>query len=179
MFPLKPFPFSIGCPNRGRGGFTLIELVVVMALVGIMLLIAVPNFQHLLTDDSRKASQWILLQVPKFKARAISEHQVYFLHVDMDRQRLWFSNGSMSDDEQALAMEEGFQLSDTVRIVEILFASEGGFNAGEAIISFYPKGYSDKAIVHMEGKDEERLSFVFEPFLNQVAMTEGYVGFED
>lgn len=166
-------------PHFGEAGFTLIEIVVVMALIGIMLFIVVPNFQHLLTNDTRKVSQWILLQVPKQKSLAVTENQIYALHVDMDNNRLWFSNSFMSDDDQLAAMEQGLKLGNKIRIVDVLYSNEEGFNGGEAIICFYPKGYSDRAILHLEEKDGDRLSFLFEPFLNQVDMTDGYVDFED
>jgi prepilin-type N-terminal cleavage/methylation domain-containing protein len=180
MIPLKPFfPFPVVDTRGRRNGFTLIELVVVMALVGIMLFFTIPNFGHLLTDDLRKTSQWILLQVPKYRSRAVSENQPYFLHVDMDNHRLWFSNSLMSEEEQNLAMEQGFQLADDIRILDILYREDEFANAGEAFIGFYPKGYSDKAILHLEKEDGDRLSFLFEPFLNQVEMNDGYIGFKD
>lgn len=179
MFSSKRLLPSSCKPCFGRDGFTLIEIVVVMALISIMLFVAVPNFQHLLTNDTRKASQWILLQVPKYKSLATTENQVYALHVDMDKQRLWFSNSWMPDEDQTAAMEQGFQFGDSIRIIDVLYSNEEGFNGGDALICFYPKGYSDRAILHLEEKDGDRLSFLFEPFLNQIDMTEGYVDFED
>lgn len=179
MILLKPFsPFPVNTRER-KNGFTLIELVVVIALVGIMLFFTIPNFGHLFSDDLRKTSQWILLQVPKYKGRAVSESRPYYLHVDMDNHRLWFSNSGMSEEEQNQAMEQGFQFSDEIRILDILYSEDEFANAGEAFIGFYPKGYSDKAILHLEKENGDRLSFLFEPFLNQVEMIDGYIGFED
>lgn len=179
MFSLKRFFFSAGRPSFRKDGFTLIELVVVMALIGIMMFVTIPNFQHLLTDDMRETSQWILLQVPKFKAKAIAKNQQYELHADMENRRLWFSNSGMSDDEMRSAMEQGFQLSDSVQIVDVLYPDDESFNGGDALICFYPKGYSDKAVLHLEKDNGDRRSFLFEPFLTQIDMTEGYVDFED
>jgi prepilin-type N-terminal cleavage/methylation domain-containing protein len=179
MIFLKPF-FS--CPavdtRKRRNGFTLIELVVVIALIGIMLFFTIPNFGHLFSDDLRKTSQWILLQVPKYRGRAVSENQPYFLHADMDNHRLWFSSSLMTEEEQDLAMEQGLQLVDEIRILDIIYSEDEYANAGETFIGFYPKGYSDKAILHLENENGDRLSFLFEPFLNQVEMIDGYIGFE-
>lgn len=179
MFFLKPPLFFAAPLKRRRNGFTLIELVVVIALVGIMLLVAIPNFQHLFGDNARKTSQWILLRVPSVRDRAVSENQIYALHVDMDNRKLWFSNGSMLDEDLTSAMESGLQLSDDIQILDVLYVDEGPINGGDAPIFFYPKGYSDKAILHLEKDDGARLSFLFEPFLKQVEMIDGYVDFEE
>lgn len=179
MFSLKRFSSSAGRPNFRKDGFTLIELVVVMTLISIMVFVTIPNFQHLLTDNMRETSQWILLQVPKFKAKATSENQLYTLHVDMDNHILWFSCSGMSDYELHSAMEQGFQIDDSIRVVDVLYSNEESYNGGDALISFYPKGYSDKAILHFEKDNGDRLSFLFEPFLSQIDMVEGYVDFED
>ena len=164
--------------NNRSNGFTLIELVVVIALIGIMLFVAVPNFQHLFTDETRKTSQWILLQVPKHRALAVSETRTYTLHVDMAEQRLWFSNMDMSDEELPSAMSRGLQLKESVRLLDVAYSYGDSINSGEAQILFSPKGYSDKAIIHMEGETGAERSFVFEPFLTQVEIIEGYADFE-
>ena len=168
-------------PEEGTAdvrGFTLIELVVVMALMGIMLFVAIPSFQHFLTDDTRKASQWILVQVPRLKARAVSDTALYILHVDLDENVMWVSNGAMPEEftEQERKQERPFS-EDSV-LLDVAYPDGETIDSGQADICFYPKGYSDKAIIHMEDDDGARRSFLIEPFLNQVEMKEAYVEFE-
>lgn len=163
----------------GIRGFTLIELVVVMALLGIMLFVAIPNFQHILTDDTRKVSQWILVQVPRLKAQAASDMKVYALHADMEESLLWVSNVTMSDDEIDLARKQGRPLSDDSFLLDVAYANGDTIDSGDAVIYFYPKGYSDKVIIHMEDDSGSQRSFLIEPFLSQVDMKEEYVDFEE
>jgi prepilin-type N-terminal cleavage/methylation domain-containing protein len=164
--------------NTRSNGFTLIELVVVIALIGIILFVTVPNFQHLFSDETRKTSQWILLQVPKHRALAVSETRIHTLHVDMAEQRLWFSNMDMSDEELSSAMTRGLELDDSVRLLDVAYSYGDSVNSGEAQILFFPKGYSDKAIIHMEGENGDQCSFIIEPFLSKVEIIEGYADFE-
>lgn len=165
--------------DAGTRGFTLIELTVVMALIGIILFVSIPGFQHILTDDTRKASQWILVQVPGLKTRAVSEMKIYALHADMDDDLLWISNETMSDKEMDLAREQGRPLTDDSYIMDVAYPDGETIDSGEAVIYFYPKGYSEKAIIHMEDDDGARRSFIIEPFLSQVEMKEEYVDFEE
>ena len=49
-------------------GFTLIELIVVIALISIMLFLAIPKFQSdIFTDSTKKVSRWIIYKVPALK----------------------------------------------------------------------------------------------------------------
>ncbi len=161
-------------------GFTLIELIVVMALIGIMLFVAIPSFQHVLTDDTRKASQWIMVQVPRLKARAVSEKKVYVLHIDLDDNLLWISNGAMPDDDDSgLKREHEKAFSEDSVLLDVAYPGDETIDSGQADIYFYPKGYSDKAIIHMEDDDGAYRSFLIEPFLSWVEMKEEYVELEE
>ena len=176
---VRRLPIFVPFRNTHDGGFTLIELVVVMALIGTMLFVALPNFQHLIADETRKTSQWILLQVPKYRTLAVSKTQTCTLHVDMSDQRLWFSSSLMTEEELLEATEKGLKLDNPPRLLDVTYSYGDIINSGEAIINFYSKDYCDKAILHMESEDGDPVSFIFEPFLTQVLLEEGYVDFEE
>ena len=173
--------FSVS-PDKGTAdsrGFTLIELVVVMTLMGIMLFVALPSFHRILTDDTRKASQWILVQVPRLKARAVSEMKVYVLHVDLDDNLLWISNGTIAADDSSLKRENEKAFSEESVLLDVSYPGGETIDSGQADIYFYPKGYSDKAVIHMEDDSGAYRSFLIEPFLSWVEMKEEYVEFEE
>ncbi len=173
------FPSSEGKDKPRPNGFTLIELVVVMALIVIMMFVALPNFEHIFNDDMRETSQWILLQVPKYKAKAVSESQIYALHVDMDNHQLWFSSTSMSEEQMLSSMKKGFSVPDSIHIIDVIYSNGESIQSGDAQICFYPKGYSDKAVLHIEKDGGDRRSFFFEPFLTQVETADGYVDIQN
>ena len=178
MSDSRHFSIPLKGERVGFRGFTLIELVVVMALIAIMMALAIPNLQHILTDDTRKASQWILVQVPRLKSRAVSEGKIYTLHADMDGNMLWISNDGMSDEELSQAKKKGFALSDSIFLLDVTYADGDIIDSGEASIRFYPKGYSDMVILHLGENNGNKRSFLIEPFLSQVELKEEYVDFE-
>jgi prepilin-type N-terminal cleavage/methylation domain-containing protein len=161
-------------------GFTLIELIVVIALVSIMLFFAIPQFQsNVLTDSTKKVSRWILLKVPYLKEKAAREQKRYVLHIDFDSNRLWIVQETMSEEALQSSETDVYKLPDDIKLLDVEYPDQEKISVGQANIYFNEKGYSDKAIIHFENDDNERLSFLIEPFLPQVLLYNKYVEFED
>lgn len=148
-------------------------------MASIMLFVAVPRFQETVTNDLRRASQWLLVKIPQLKARAVTEKNLYALHFEIDDNRMWISNANMTDELLLSAQKQGRQLSDALSIRDVEFPQKGKLSSGQATIYFHEGGYSDKAIIHIEDDDGNIHSFLVEPFLNRVKMVEGYVEFEN
>lgn len=155
-----------------RGGFTLIELIVVMALLSIFIFLTIPQFDDsLLTDNTRKTSRWIIIKVPALKEKAVTERKHYTLHVDIDGNRFWVSNETMSEEELIQAEKTGYTLINGINILDVEFPGNETVGTGQAMIHFYKQGYSDMAMIRMED-NEKQFSFKIEPFLSGVTKYE-------
>jgi len=64
-------------------------------------------------------------------------------------------------------------------VINVEYPEKGIVSSGQADICFYRAGYSDKALIHIQGDDEQKISFLIEPFLPKVKLYEKYVDFED
>lgn len=170
-------------------GFTLIELTVVIALVSILFFFSIPRLQNeILTDPTQKTARWLLSNVRSLKERSYREKKDYVLYIDTDNHAFWMSE-RMVDEEDAAEKERdvsaenkaarSFNLPEGIRILDVEFPGSEEVPTGVAEIMFYAKGYSDTAFIHMEDEDNQRLSFLIEPFLMDVRYYEEYVGFED
>jgi len=157
-------------------GFTLIELVVVTALISLLLVFAIPRFQDVsIFQGSNKISRWIMLKVGSLKDRAIKERRVYILHIGTDSGEMWVSGEGMDEEAREKARESARSLPAGYRISDVALPVRGKIAVGRVDIRFYPKGYSDKAMIHLEDDDGNYLSFLIEPFLTQVKRYEDYV----
>jgi prepilin-type N-terminal cleavage/methylation domain-containing protein len=165
---------------KHNNGFTLIEIIVVIALISLMLFVAIPRFQGtVLLDNTKEVSRWIILKVRALKERAVLEQKLYVLHVSLDSNRLWVTHESMTQEELHNAELHGYELPSDVKVLDVEYPNEEKISVDQAEIRFYKKGYSDKALIHIENDDNEQLSFLIEPFLAKVKLYEKYAGFEN
>ena len=168
--------------------FTLIELIVVIALISIMLAFAIPRLDSsFFSNNKRKLSSWILLNVKSLKEKAVREQVKNILAVDIDNNQMWifsepvsaeFAESPESDDAPVAAPEKNeYKLPDGYRLMDVEFLNNEKMTSGIAEIHFYPQGYSDKALIHIEDRDENRYSYLIESFLLHVKIEALYVDF--
>jgi prepilin-type N-terminal cleavage/methylation domain-containing protein len=166
--------------NSGQNhGFTLLELIVVISLMGIMLVLTIPRFQEtLFLDEGKTSSRWIIGKIQALKEAAVSNQKNYTLHIDLDAERFWETDESMAPEAVENAKLNAASLPDGLKITDIEYPIRGKINSGQAEISFYKNGYSDKALIHVED-GQTRVSYLIEPFLSDVSRYETYAGFEN
>jgi prepilin-type N-terminal cleavage/methylation domain-containing protein len=167
------------CLKRIKG-FTFIELIVVIALISIMLFFAIPKFQgNFLSNSTKAVSRWILVNIPNLKEKAQKEQQAYILNVDLDANKLWISRETTAGETLQSQEINSYQLPNDIKLLDVEYPDQETVSAGQAKIYFDKKGYSDKAIIHIQNNDNERLSFLIETFLPRVRLYEKFVGFSD
>lgn len=173
-------------PNNGQrttcngkiSGFTLLELIVVITLLGVMLMMTVPRFHAtLFLDESKTASRWIVGKTQTLKEAAIRNQKDYTLHIDLDAERFWETDESMPPEAIETAAVNAASLPEGLKIIDIEYSIGGKINSGRADITFYKYGYSDKVFIHLQD-GESQVSYLIEPFLSEVSRYETYTGFD-
>jgi len=173
------FSYGQRPPNKGQpGGFTLLELIVVVALMGIMLAFTIPRFHEtLFLDDAKTGSRWIVAKIQALKEASIRNQKNYSLHIDLDSEKFWETDSSMPAEEIEAAALNAKSLPDGLKITDIEFPMHGKISSGQTDITFYKNGYSDKAMIHVQD-GEEYESYLIEPFLSGVTRYEMYASFD-
>jgi prepilin-type N-terminal cleavage/methylation domain-containing protein len=162
-----------------RNGFTLMELMVVMALLTIMLVFSIPRLHEtFFLNDRKTSSRWITGKIQMLKEAAVSKQKDYRLHFDLDTDHYWETDESMPDEDLENAAIHTKPLPDGLKIADIEFPDNGKVSSGRTHIDFYKDGYSDKALIHvLDG--EAYVSYLIEPFLSEIQHFETYAGFEN
>ena len=64
-------------PNRRKGGFTLIELMIVVVIVGILAAVAYPSYQNYILKGNRAAAQAFLMDAAQRQAQYFLDNRTY------------------------------------------------------------------------------------------------------
>ena len=165
--------------HRYRNGFTLMELMVVMALLTIMLVFSIPRLHEtFFLDEGKTSSRWIIGKIQSLKEAAVRSQKHYRLHFDLDTDHYWETDESMQAEDLETAALETKPLPDGLKIADIEFPAAGKVSSGRTAITFYKNGYSDKALIHVQD-GEGYASYLIEPFLSEIKRYETYAGFEN
>jgi prepilin-type N-terminal cleavage/methylation domain-containing protein len=175
---------------KNTHAFTLVEIVVVISLMGILLFFAAPRMGgFLFQDDARKVSKWIVLHVADLKNKSVQTQKTFLLHVDLDGNlfRIEEAPDAASGDaavmEQVLAettaetSEKRFDLPQGYRVTSVLYSQDRRVSSGTTAVSFYPAGYSDRAIIHLTDRQNRKKSYIIEAFLPRVKIHDDHVQF--
>ena len=84
----------------------------------------------------------------------------------------------MTDEERAVASEEGSNLPPDVRIHDVWIKGEGKMVRGAVRIRFTRRGYTQKSAIHLSSKDGREFTLVLSPFLGKVKVINKYVEFD-
>ena len=165
--------------NGQESGFTLLELIVVMSLLGIMLIFTVPRFHEtLFLDKTKTNSRWIIGKIQALKEAALRNHKQYTLHINLDTEQFWETNAAMLAEDLENAPLNASSLPGELKIADIEYPIRGKINSGQTDITFYKNGTSDKVMIHLQDGDQY-VSFLIEPFLSEVTRYEMYASFEN
>ena len=179
FFGSANFPyFTFKKASHHTRGYTLIELIVVIVLLGLMFGITVPRFRQALLNDSLDTTALRLVGlVQNLRERAISGQVSYILHFDIREKRIWSFASTASEEEQETARERAYELPADVKIQDVWSWSNGKF-FNEGTIRFSRKGYIEQSMIHLQSEDGREVSLELIPFLGSIKIHEGYVDFD-
>jgi len=158
-----------------KRGYTLIELIVVLVLLGLMFGLVVPKFRQAVISDSLDATSLrIIGLVEDLRQRAISDQISYVLHFDLRGKELWAFASDATAEEQEAARERAYRLPVDV-VIEDIWSWSRGKIYDEPTIQFSKKGYIEQSMIHLQSDDGRQLSLELTPFLGSIKIHDGYV----
>lgn len=143
----------------GTRGFTLFELLIVLAILGIVVALAVPSMHHVLPGLELKSSaQTVAAALREARGLAIGSNAEVTFVVDLDDRALRVG------DEPPVRLASGMGIS-------LLTATREIIDAGRGQIRFYPDGTSTGGRLTLT-QDNRRYHVVVDWLTGRVALDE-------
>jgi len=158
-----------------KRGFTLLELLLVIALAGIILFLAVPSTRDVLTGDKlKKASRRLIGLERKLRVDAVRDQMDYLLCVDIDNAAYWIVAADMTPEKQDEIKKHPQHLPADVAIADIVDENNSKKSSGEVKIIFKKSNVCSPAVIHL-AYEEDRMTIVINPFLGVTDLYPQYV----
>jgi len=163
---------------RESKGYTLIELILVIILIGLMLTISIPRFRDTMLTDSLKSSTRRIVGIIKtLREDAMREQKIYNLQFDLEANSYWIDSPSMTEEEREKAKNKATTLPKGISIIDIRFKEEVKKIVGNIGIRFNKKGYIQPSAIHLGSEDGREFTLVLSPFLGRVEIFNNHVDF--
>ncbi len=166
---------------KRSGGFTLIELMIVMVIISVITAFSIPNLRSSLFSDQLKTTARRLIGlVAEASQEAVRKQAVHTLSFELTQNRIWLSSEkSKSDEESGSARKSALTVPESVRIVDISSVHGGKQSLGVNELRFSKQGYVDKTLIHLRADDGREMTVMLSPFLAVTRVYDSYVGLDD
>jgi len=165
-----------------RAGFSLIELVVVLVILGILFGMAIPKVENLSPKYSlRAAARSIASQLEFVRSTSIFRHQTYGFYYDFEHQ----TYGVIAPPEEGgaeIPFEDwpkigAIRLPNLVKFEAVILPDNTSIEEGEAVIVFDPLGCSGSHVVVLRNINGQIISVKFNALTGTVDFYGEPVGF--
>ena len=175
---LRPriWSFFISLKTKGHG-FTFLEIVVVLFILGLLLLLIYPKFQSLTEDGLQTASRHLVGVIQYLYHETIATRKIHRLSYDLKaseyRVSVVNSNGELAS--PAPLLERRVSLPRGVTFQDVVTLHQGKVTEGEAYTQFFPVGLAEKTVIHLADRGKRVFTLEINPLTGRVKVYEGYI----
>ena len=173
------------CSNARSAGFTLLELLVVVALIALIGALGMPKLQLFFEGDALQASARQCIGLVRQSAQlARQQQQAYVLRYASAQHALVAEPADTTGTARADRRQAGktgqvrsLRLPESVQLAAIYpkKRQQTRQRGQEQRLYITSQGYSEPAVIVLSARDgKEQLSLVASPFLGRIKVVEGY-----
>jgi len=157
-----------------RRGFTLVELLVVIALIGMVLVLAVPTTRDAMTvNNLKKTSRQLVGLMRQLRTDAVRDQLDYILVLNIPGASYHVIASDMTPEKQNDLKKNAKKFPAGVAVLDIINPKNEKIAAGEVRIKFGRNNVGPPLVIHLV-EDEDRMTLVVNPFLGITAVYDQY-----
>ena len=163
---------------KKNSGFTLIEILVVMVLLGSIIFIAVPKFQNLADVNLKSTSRSLSGTIKYLYNESVFKKNIFKLAFDLDSQEYWVEY--MEDGQFVESLDpilKRRRVPDGVVISDIFTErfQEKTDSGNESYLLFLPTGFVDYGVIHISSSDDDVYTIETKPYTGGTKIYDEYI----
>lgn len=162
-------------------GFTLLELAIVIFIMGLMLSLTMPYLGGFRRAQLRSEARRLAGRATFMFDEAAGHKLILRLIFDIDNDGYAVARLDPYAVQPVFAADRTpsahpVMMPSTVRIRDVTVEGIGTVNRGVIACNFYPEGYVDATVVHLEDASGDVMTLTFSPLTGAVSIVDGDVG---
>jgi general secretion pathway protein H len=164
--------------NPQSKGFTLIELVVVIVVLGIMVTLVIPSIGEITGANLRKSARHLTSMTRFLRDEAEATKKFYRLRFDVSGGHYW---AEVRVDDMLTKTAEFKHLSSAISAEGSLSGNtmfkdvKAGSHPDDPYIEFSPDGWVEKTFIHLRDGDGKDFTLIVRPLTGDTELREGTV----
>jgi prepilin-type N-terminal cleavage/methylation domain-containing protein len=170
-----PFSLEPAVVNGPEGGFTLIEIVVVLVLLGALLGLALSKTG--LNAGLPSTSRQLIGAMRDAVSTASVTQRIHRLNLDLNQGSYWITEVT-PDGERPPAnplLAQPVVLPSHITLQDVSTWQQGRVSTGRAFIQFFPTGRAEPAVIHLADADQNVTTLRLNPLTGHVQALDHYV----
>ena len=164
--------------DDAEGGFTLVELVLVLLLLGFMALLSFPNFRELISPgDLKRAVLGFVGTLRYAQSQAATVKQSYRVNMDIGENAFWVSleaeRGKFSRDPSSYGQLT--HLPTGIIFLDVYQPERGKARDGDAYVEFSATGWAEECTIHLKKSEQQVFTLFVHSLGGNVEVVEGYI----
>ena len=167
--------------NDTETGLTLIELSAVLLILAVLLTFLTPKLRDLTEYHIKSSSRRLASTIKYLFDEAAIRHTYYRLNYDLKRGEYWvtYLDEGKEFKEDPSVLSSRVRLPGSIHFEDIVTQHRGKVYGGEAFTQFFPNGWVEETIIHLEDKRGRHYSLLVMPLTGKVRIYDRYVEFSE